>query len=298
MRGKPRILFCRCVYAEVMPAEVKNSVEKALQAAKIEFETAEDLCGWAARGDERLKEYAQGGAVKIAACYPRAVRWLFAAAGAALPGEGVEIRNMREETAGEIIAALTGKQSGAGKCGCISSNIPTTTEKTSPDENDAWVPWFPVIDYERCSRCGQCMNFCLFGVYEPGGDGKVVVKNPRKCKTNCPACARICPEGAIIFPKYEHAPINGGESREAAAEITRVEVSELIKGDIYAALRRRSGKERFAAQTDGERALQEREKCASDCACHGEGNCEGEVRCAPDCDCDCAGRDGEKSSGE
>ncbi len=29
----------------------------------------------------------------------------------------------------------------------------------------AWKPWFPVIDYDRCTNCMQCLSFCLFGVY-------------------------------------------------------------------------------------------------------------------------------------
>ncbi|HEX8311367.1 MAG TPA: ferredoxin family protein, partial [Chthoniobacteraceae bacterium] len=28
-----------------------------------------------------------------------------------------------------------------------------------------WKPWFPVIDYDRCTNCMQCLSFCLFGVY-------------------------------------------------------------------------------------------------------------------------------------
>jgi hypothetical protein len=34
------------------------------------------------------------------------VKWLFAAAGAPLPVEGVEVRNMRVETADDVTAAL------------------------------------------------------------------------------------------------------------------------------------------------------------------------------------------------
>ena len=29
----------------------------------------------------------------------------------------------------------------------------------------AWKPWFPVIDYDRCTNCMQCLTFCLFDVY-------------------------------------------------------------------------------------------------------------------------------------
>ena len=60
--------------------------------------------------------------------------------------------------------------------------------------------WHPVIDYSRCTGCGQCMQFCLFGVYELDGAETVRATHPDNCKPGCPACARICPVGAIMFP--------------------------------------------------------------------------------------------------
>jgi hypothetical protein len=59
-----------------------------------------------ARQDPALARLSQGGALKIAACYPRAVKWLFAAAGAPLPLEGTEVLNMRVQSADEVVAAL------------------------------------------------------------------------------------------------------------------------------------------------------------------------------------------------
>ena len=72
-----------------------------------------------------------------------------------------------------------------------------------------WKPWFPVIDYDRCTNCMQCLSFCLFDVYGVSADKKIQVQNQSKCKTDCPACSRVCPEVAILFPKYRHGPING-----------------------------------------------------------------------------------------
>jgi hypothetical protein len=70
------------------------------------FDAVPDLCEMSARRDPKLKELAAGGSVKIAACYPRAVKWLFAAAGAPLAGEGVEILNMRVDPAPVIVQAI------------------------------------------------------------------------------------------------------------------------------------------------------------------------------------------------
>src|ERR1041385_6391414 len=73
----PRILYCHCAYAQVVPKEVKEAVLKKLCESGVSFEAVAELCEMSARRDPALKRLAEGGAVKIAACYPRAVKWLF-----------------------------------------------------------------------------------------------------------------------------------------------------------------------------------------------------------------------------
>jgi len=64
------------------------------------------------------------------------------------------------------------------------------------------VRWYPVVDEGRCTHCGSCHQFCLFGVYALDGQGKVRIVHPDQCKPGCPACSRICPQGALMFPLY------------------------------------------------------------------------------------------------
>jgi hypothetical protein len=99
-------LYCRCAYAQVVPRDVKDRVLEVLAGSGQAFEAVPDLCEMSARRDPRLRELAATPGLKVAACYPRAVKWLFAAAGAPLPAEGVEVRNMRVESADEVGAAL------------------------------------------------------------------------------------------------------------------------------------------------------------------------------------------------
>lgn len=108
MEKPTRILYCHCAYAQVVPKAVKEQVLSDLAASGVAFDAVADLCEMAARRDPMLKQLAEGGAVKIAACYPRAVEWLFSGAGAPLPKEGVEILNMRVDTADNISLAILG----------------------------------------------------------------------------------------------------------------------------------------------------------------------------------------------
>lgn len=103
--SQPRILYCHCQYAQVVPKEVKEAVLRKLCESGVAFEAVADLCEMSARRDPALQRLAAEGTVKIAACFPRAVKWLFHQAGASLPIETVEVLNMRVQSAEEVCAA-------------------------------------------------------------------------------------------------------------------------------------------------------------------------------------------------
>jgi len=136
---------------------------------------------------------------------------------------------------------------------------------TASGVQSTWKPWFPVIDYSRCTNCMQCLSFCLFDVYGVSADQKIQVQNQSNCKTECPACSRVCPEVAIMFPKYRHGPINGEDIKadDVRREAMKVDISALLGGDIYSMLRDRSvkAKSRFSKERDDDRALKERQNC-------------------------------------
>ena len=106
MEPHPRIVYCHCAYAQVVPADVKQHVLRELAGADVTFEAVADLCEMAARRDPCVARIAAGEPVRIAACYPRAVTWLFASAGSPLPEQGVEIINMRTLSGSDAAAAL------------------------------------------------------------------------------------------------------------------------------------------------------------------------------------------------
>ena len=111
----------------------------------------------------------------------------------------------------------------------------------------------------------QCLSFCLFGVYGVDAGQKIQVQNNDNCKTNCPACSRVCPEAAIMFPKYKSGPINGDvvSAEDLQREKMKVDISALLGGDVYSMLRQRSerAQTRFSKERDANKALTERQKC-------------------------------------
>jgi hypothetical protein len=126
--SSPRILYCHCAYAQVVPREVKEAVLKKLCESGIAFDAVGDLCEMSARRDPALRRLAQGESIRIAACYPRAVKWLFAAAQASLPPEQTEVLNMRVQTAEDIVAGLFARDLkpnlSAGESGERSAQVP------------------------------------------------------------------------------------------------------------------------------------------------------------------------------
>ena len=147
----------------------------------------------------------------------------------------------------------------------IAESVERARAETNAARHGDWKPWFPVIDYDRCTNCMQCLSFCLFGVYGVDEHQKIQVQTNENCKTNCPACSRVCPEAAIMFPKYKAGPINGDLVSEADLnrEKMKIDISALLGGDIYSMLRERSdkAKSRFSKERDSEKALKERQKC-------------------------------------
>ena len=68
------------------------------------------------------------------------------------------------------------------------------------------IPWYPIIDYEKCIGCGKCFEFChnrVFDIEEKDGEKRVIVKNPYNCVVLCTGCQPECPVGAIAHPSEE-----------------------------------------------------------------------------------------------
>ena len=213
-----RITICLCSARSLIERDKVLDISGKLCQAGYTVFLEEDLCEKALSSVADMEKIASS---VVVACYPRAVFSLFDSIGLT-PVQVVDIRNVGQE---DVLSHfnLSGHSDNKDVSVFLPDTDKTKTEGAKNDSDNEHLPdkagfdaWYPVIDRERCNNCRKCHDFCLFGVYS-NEDGKIVVKNPANCKNNCPACARVCPRKAIIFPKYEKSPINGGLADEEHA---------------------------------------------------------------------------------
>lgn len=95
-----------------------------------------------------------------------------------------------------------------------------------PGGDDIRRRWYPVIDYSRCTNCMECLDFCLFGVYGVDMLDRILVEQEDNCKKGCPACSRVCPANAIVFPEHKTPVIAGAAG--GAVEDFKIDLSKLF----------------------------------------------------------------------
>jgi Pyruvate/2-oxoacid:ferredoxin oxidoreductase delta subunit len=225
------ILYCNCSRANLTSDSARQAALSSLDEAGAEYLYTDDLCGLCAdaKASSELAARVHGTALTVLACFPRTVNALLTRAGCR-DAATVEIVNLRASKPEAIAAQLN------------LSDVRPGGKVTLSRSNTDWEPWYPLIDSDRCRQCKQCLNFCLFGVYALDAEQVVGVVQPTHCKTGCPACARVCPFAAIVFPKYNTAPINGDTVDEAAWKNTPppADLQQRLRGNVMGLLRRRT----------------------------------------------------------
>ncbi|MGQ1788055.1 ATP-binding protein [Saccharicrinis sp. GN24d3] len=195
------VTICACTSRTFMDKNKVAEIAATLKGNGYQVKITEDLCRLVADNPDQTKDAAKG---TIIACHRRVVNnqmnWLGIA-----PGPIVEAR---KTSSNDVIALfeITKQNTEEAKAEMLK-------EIEALPVHEGKDAWYPVIDKSKCTDCGKCHDFCLFGVYTVINK-QVKVTKPHNCKNNCPACARMCPSQAIIFPKYEKSPINGGTEIE------------------------------------------------------------------------------------
>lgn len=198
-----RVTVCACASRSFMDKDKVAGVAAVLKREGYDVRVVDDLCRVVMTEPEEMKGIASG---VILACHSRVVRshldWLGL--------EGGPIIDLRDQDGGAVLSQLNISIDDTEMI--PEKELILQEMEAFPAENGTDA-WYPVLDKSRCIECGKCHDFCLFGVYTVENK-QVKVVNPQNCKNNCPACARMCPSKAIIFPKYEKSPINGGTAEE------------------------------------------------------------------------------------
>ena len=198
-----KITICACASRTFIDKEKVAQLAAAAKQAGMDVEIVGDLCELCETKDGKVHEIAQG---TIVACHARAVKSLMAFAGEA-DCKSIDLRSQSLE---DVLKALGIEAAPADAADEWKEVLATFPSRLGEDA------WYPTLDKDACAECGKCFEFCPFGVYEMVND-RVTVVHPQHCKNNCPACARQCPVSAIIFPKYDRSPINGGEEMQERA---------------------------------------------------------------------------------
>jgi NAD-dependent dihydropyrimidine dehydrogenase PreA subunit len=247
------ILFCKC-NGERIPHSTPGTIMKYLDQKAVRLTVFSDLCGVAAMNRDTLSDVLEDNTeYLVIGCFPRTMRLLFEQAGSG------ERQNISFNYINLIETPLTNVQDSVDNF-CSGSLIVPSRHEINGDSG--WSSWYPVIDYSRCTVCGQCADFCLFGVYDKTSE-KITVVNPKGCKDQCPACARICPSAAIIFPKYRQGgAVGGSDDIDEKAELQRQarDIESIMGDDIYLALQKRKEKRKsIIKEEEMKKALNERD---------------------------------------
>ncbi len=106
MTEGPKILYCHCAFAQVIPNEVKQAVLDKLLQSNTKFETVPDLCEMSARKDPILQSLCRRNKHSYSCLLQKSCVRTFSFCWLSPSKEGPQIINMRVLNAEEAINTL------------------------------------------------------------------------------------------------------------------------------------------------------------------------------------------------
>ena len=105
-----------------------------------------------------------------------------------------------------------------------------------------------VIDTEKCSLCGLCMEHCRFNAIHPN-QGGIPEVNPFQCE-GCRLCERICPEQAITSVQFNNNKWFVSDTRFGPLVHARMGPGEENSGRLVTEIRKKAMD--IATETDAD----------------------------------------------
>lgn len=244
------------VLSRIPPEEPKlqaqrDALAQALQAANIAALEVDSVYDLQAEDPGVLRLRAiESDLIFIGWHYPRATKWILArhdleVNGATRKLHCIDARELKSEaTALKVTDILAGRASAevlpppgeqlAAKAAAARQLTPAQRhslgeQELAPPANAELSPrWYPVIDYDKCTNCMECLDFCLFGVYGVDHGGILRTVQQDQCRQDCPACSRVCPVGAIVFPKYATNQTIAGADDDGDRGTIKLDLSKIF----------------------------------------------------------------------
>ncbi len=235
---------------------------------------------------------AGGDMVVLAPLYPRTIYWLLHAnevrgrlgpselmhadeadassedSGRDAPGRTIWCLDLRGQGAEPLSAEL--ERIVTESIGDPPARLPPDGQSAPADvvriEEIASPRWYPIVDFGRCRNCLECLNFCLFGVFGIDAEDRLFVEQADACRDGCPACARVCPAQAIMFPKHSNPGI-AGDPKATAADMN-VSLVQLLgqasSGGLAAVERDRALAEKTKSESHSSRKMDDLDALVND----------------------------------
>ena len=122
-------------------------------------------------------------------------------------------------------------------CDVDAANLYLLFNPTHEEEHIFISGYKAVIDKDKCTNCGLCLDYCRFDAIDDN-DGEIEI-NETSCD-GCKLCSRICPEEAISMQKEDKSRMYAGTFRNGKMIYGRLSPGEENSGRLVDIVREKA----------------------------------------------------------